>query len=244
VSHEFGHHVVYDAISNTARKESVMLHEGLADFFTQAKSGNSCLGPSVCPENSPLPSCKLQESRCLRSAENNLRYNDELYSSPVFSADQHLQSLVLSGFLWDLRTSGDMPTDLVSSYAFEALSYVPHNANVKNYMAALFYTDTQHGGTYRDLIQRIAEDRGISAQDLGINLADLPPSIGTPTANRTETPMLEKNLHLRSVSGCTISDGQDSNSTDWWVLGLLFFAPLALTCFSNRFYKEFNAPAK
>ncbi|RZA10831.1 MAG: hypothetical protein EOP10_34115, partial [Proteobacteria bacterium] len=48
VSHELGHHVVYNSITQISG-ESLVIHEALADFFTFARTGNACLGESICP---------------------------------------------------------------------------------------------------------------------------------------------------------------------------------------------------
>ena len=49
VGHQFGHHIIYATITRTSG-ESLVLHEGIADFFTFARTGNACLGQSICAE--------------------------------------------------------------------------------------------------------------------------------------------------------------------------------------------------
>ena len=68
VSHELGHHVVYNSITRISG-ESLVLHEGLADFFTFARTGNACLGESICPATSDF--CYIA-NQCLRTGENDL----------------------------------------------------------------------------------------------------------------------------------------------------------------------------
>ena len=42
IAHEFAHHVIYRGVKDTNHFESVVIHEGLADYFVYAKTGNSC----------------------------------------------------------------------------------------------------------------------------------------------------------------------------------------------------------
>lgn len=48
ILHEFGHHIVYRGLSNT-KNQSVALHEGFADYFTYAITGNNLLAENSNP---------------------------------------------------------------------------------------------------------------------------------------------------------------------------------------------------
>lgn len=90
VAHEVGHFIVYQGINKinpkvdeTAGDHSAAIHEGLADYFTYASTGDACLGDTVCPSNSPF--CwhvKLGQNRCLRIGLNiGFVYGDNTYNS-------------------------------------------------------------------------------------------------------------------------------------------------------------------
>ena len=93
VNHELGHHVIYQSIDYLSG-ESLVVHEALADFFVFARSKDSCLGESICPEDSGACAVRAQ---CLRTADNSLRLD-----SKNLPLQAHVRSQFFSGFLWDL----------------------------------------------------------------------------------------------------------------------------------------------
>lgn len=95
VGHELSHHILFENLSST-RGESLAIHEGMADYFAFAKSGDPCLGESICPKSSFV--CFVY-NRCLRTADNALVYDKKYLSS----FDWHVEGQILSGVLWDLR---------------------------------------------------------------------------------------------------------------------------------------------
>ncbi len=221
VSHEFGHHVVYQSITTIAG-DSLILHEGLADFFAMSRTGDTCLGESICPTASTL--CQVQ-SKCLRTADNTLTYGDAKY---LGYGSAHLQGQLVSGFLWDIRKDNGMPGDTLTSYVLEALPYLPSNADFKSLVAAILYVDQKHSGTYQTVIINAATKRNLSPTSLGIDLANLQASIkaSSSSAGSSDDSSSKKGGFL----GCgTIgSDLGTQQSAAQRIVLILFALPLLL----------------
>ncbi len=164
VSHEFGHHIIFKNIKNTRLVEegedlnhSGSLHEGLADFFTFAKTGDNCLGESICGPNSQGACFVINE--CLRTANNEIKYNDAQYQS--FGAGVHLKGQLVSGYLWDIREDDDVDNEELTKLVFNALSYMPESSNYADLILALMSSDKElYDGKYGCKITDAATERG------------------------------------------------------------------------------------
>lgn len=154
VSHELGHHIIYRKLT-TISGESLVLHEGLADFFTFSKTKDSCLGESICPESSTV--C-WKKSQCLRSADNTLKYQDARYNH----LEPHLKGQVISGLLWDLYTDYDVPLKDVGQLAYNSIDYFVKNSGIKDFIISLFLADkTYMDSKYTCKIYQAAQSRGM-----------------------------------------------------------------------------------
>lgn len=179
VSHEFGHHVIYRTLRSTSG-ESLVLHEGLADFFAFSRTGDACLGESICPQGSTA--CIL-ESQCLRTADNGLVYDDELWNTWAGAKYRlgHLHGQLVSGMLWDLRTEQGIPAADVSKMTMKAVSYFKENSGLRDLMLALFTADLElFGAQYADKIYAAGTKRG-----LGGMFADVTPGQPIPALEGT-----------------------------------------------------------
>lgn len=165
VSHEFSHHVIYQSITKIAG-EALILHEGLADFLTMARTSDGCLGESICPASSNA--CQIQ-SQCLRTANNSLVFFDDTYQS---YHSPHLRGQLVSGLLWDLRKNGTIPSDTLTQYVLESIVHLPSNAGFRSLIAALLYVDQNHNKTYQSAIVNAATARGLSPESFGIDIND------------------------------------------------------------------------
>lgn len=100
IMHEFGHHIIFRSLSNS-KQQSVALHEGFADYFTYAITGNNLLA-----ENS-LPSAKaLRQGNIPAGATFNRfkpRAGGGYYSVSDLLAAPHLVGEFWSGILWEIR---------------------------------------------------------------------------------------------------------------------------------------------
>lgn len=174
-SHEFGHHIVYQTV-NDIRSEALIIHEGLADFLTFSRTGDACLGESICPTGSGM--C-LADRSCLRSAENTITYNDATYKS----SKAHLQGQLVSGVLWDMRKNAAIPSDTLTRYVFDAIKYLPAAASMKSLIAAVLYVDSLNSSTYQSAIQSAASARGLGIDVLGIDMSNLQGSLTSTTSS-------------------------------------------------------------
>lgn len=136
MGHEFSHFVIYEYLSNE-NLESAILHEGLADFFMFAKQGNSCLGESICPEGSSI--CWV-ENQCLRTADNEIKFDTEEYENLIF---KHKKSQVISGLLWDLYEQG-ISLDVLDRMVFKSLKYLNKNSGFKDFFLSLLISDSEN----------------------------------------------------------------------------------------------------
>ena len=142
ISHEFGHHVVYKTIRST-EGESLVLHEGLADFFAFARSGDPCLGESICPQGTGA--CVVEApTACLRSAAIDLVYKSSVWDHWAGGSRNrlgHLHGQLVSGLLWDLRSSKAIPAEELTKLVLKAVSYFKSDSGLRDLMLALFFAD-------------------------------------------------------------------------------------------------------
>ena len=159
VSHELGHHVVYQTLTSTSG-ESLIMHEGLADFFAYARTGDGCLGESICPATSTA--CQVK-GQCLRTAENTLTYNSTAYNN--YGSMAHLKSQVISGLLWDLNASGwksgDIPLADLRKIVLRAVELLVSNSGFEHLALSLVNADDElYDGKYFDAIREAFVARG------------------------------------------------------------------------------------
>lgn len=162
VSHELGHYAIYRAVTKTSG-ESLVLHEGLADYFEAARAQDPCLGNSVCPEGSNA--CFL-ESKCLRTAENTFEFEDADWQSWLSAAGQytHLHGQVFSGLLWDLRLKAPSGPKVFDALVMRTISYLPPEAQFEDLLTYLLVTDQDlNNGVHRQIIRDTAEERGLGS---------------------------------------------------------------------------------
>jgi hypothetical protein len=155
VSHEFGHHIVYRTLKSTVR-ESLVLHEGLADFFTFARTDNACLGESICPDGSQI----CWSATCLRTAENSLKFTDTNLPTQA-----HLRSQFISGLLWDLKITKEIPIEDVAKIVFKAVDFFASEMVYEQFIAALISADQElFDGKNCAAILESATERGLAAR--------------------------------------------------------------------------------
>lgn len=157
VSHEMGHHIAFGTFSSTTG-ESLIVHEGLADFFVFLKSGDSCLGESICPAGSSL--C-IQDSRCLRRGDLPLTFNDSEYSRYA----SHQKGQVLSAALLDLHRNAGMDETTLAKLVLGAISLlVPGDGFRALFLDLLAADQQQNGGQNQCKILDVLKNRGFASQ--------------------------------------------------------------------------------
>ncbi|NRA44942.1 MAG: hypothetical protein HRU09_08320 [Oligoflexales bacterium] len=170
--HELGHHVIFQSVKSTQQLEerdgseeltdhSGAIHEGLADFFMFAKSGNSCLGESICPGSGAICS---QQGECLRNADNDLKYASDEYWN-IDNRLYHLKGQLISGLLWDIRTDGNVSETDFDSLVVRAIQFLDARSTYNNLLLALVASDHHfYQGKYCDTITNKAKERGFETQ--------------------------------------------------------------------------------
>lgn len=134
ISHELSHHFVYRTLKSTSG-ESVVIHEGLADFFVFSRTGNACLGEAICPKSSSI----CLSSKCLRAGDTTLKWDD-----PNLPSEAHKKSQVLSGLLWDLHATYSQIN--VPRLVFKAIDFLNAESTLKDFLEALFLADQSENG--------------------------------------------------------------------------------------------------
>jgi hypothetical protein len=211
VSHEFGHHVVFSSITTTSG-ESLILHEGLADALTFLRSGDACLGESICPAGSTI--CQVQ-SKCLRSGATTMKYKDSTYQS--LSSSPHRQGQIVSGFFWDLRQGGGISAGDLNQLFMTTITLLPSNADVKSLIIAILDADyATFGKKYQSVITAAAAARGMGVDTLGIDLASIDGVFGTSSGTKSASSSKKGFLGL-----CSIGADQGAGGSFGIVLAVL-----------------------
>ncbi len=133
VAHEFSHHIIYRTLK-ARHEQALALHEGLADYFTYAATGDSCLGESICPRGSPI--CYV-DGQCLRTADNDLQLEA--------NQNQHIKGQVVSALLWDLHTQWHVPTTKVLRIVFDTVAALGSDSDLRAFALTLLHVALLHG---------------------------------------------------------------------------------------------------
>lgn len=165
IAHEFAHHVIYRGVKDTNHFESVVIHEGVADFFVFSKSGNACLAETVCP----LGSFDCVQPKCLRTGDNSLSFADQKISSTA-----HGQGQIISGMLLDLvdLVASQSEVQYVSTIA-ASINYLLPRSNLGDFVQALMLADRDlNEGKFACDIYQLATDRGLGDRIEQLKCAD------------------------------------------------------------------------
>ena len=227
VSHELSHHIVFKVLKETSG-ESLRLHEGLADFFTFASTKDSCLGESICPENSLV--CMVS-GKCLRTASTTLTYHSDEYNAFPY----HLQSQLISGLLWDLQEDIGLPT--TETMVLHSLNYFTQDTNYRHFIVALMLADKDLNESANACkILEVAIERGLDDKLDGITCTDSDSweeDLQTVDSDEVETDIETETVVEREQTtiGCGVIKSHHHNSFSILQLGLfimMFFCPLVI----------------
>ena len=158
VAHELGHHIVtrFLPVGSAKDLDQLMVHEGLADFFVFAKTGDACLAESVCKASAP-EMCSVA-NRCLRAADIGYVYDKNKPDGP------HRRGQALSGMLWDLSQRSEIGTSTVVKLVMTSLKYLDRQTNLDDVYQELINADkTLNQGKNRCAIRDAAADHGFPA---------------------------------------------------------------------------------
>lgn len=162
VSHELGHHVIFKNITETSG-QSLILHEGLADYFVFAKNADPCLGRSICVPGGSDSACVIPR-QCLRVGSTTLQYNSKTYNS----YEAHYKSQLVSGFLYSLNSVFD--SSVTPKVTLHALELLVGDSGLKHLVISLMLADYQmNNGTSACKIYDAAVSRGLSSLLSGVD---------------------------------------------------------------------------
>ncbi|MEZ4740950.1 MAG: hypothetical protein R3B45_00630 [Bdellovibrionota bacterium] len=174
VGHEFGHHILFATLKSTKQLESqdgsvetpdhsAALHEGLADYFTFAQTGDACLAESICPDGTQACVVMTATKRCLRSGELDFNYNSPEYWA--LGAAFHLKGQVVSGTMWDIQNSANVDPQDFKKIAFASVDYLLSASSYSDWLIALMSADRDlFDGKYGCEIASVASSRGFDTQ--------------------------------------------------------------------------------
>ncbi|MES2744738.1 MAG: hypothetical protein V4655_04885 [Bdellovibrionota bacterium] len=225
VSHELGHHVVYHTVK-TISGESLVLHEALADFFTFARTGDACLGESICPQDDGRSYC-YKPRQCLRTAENDLKFG-----AAGLPTQAHLQGQFVSGMLWDMNTKDSIPMDHLVTLVLKGIDLLVTNSGYKHFIVALMLVDhSDFDGQYCSKILSRAKSRGLESKLTDVTcdtIVDNPTLTPAPTSS-VATPTAAKSSSKKSCG--TLSGSSSGQSAS---LLLILFLPIAISFFRRK----------
>lgn len=251
--HELAHGVIYEHLFSTYQsnesededpldmEHSGALHEGLADYFTFASTGDACLGESVCPNGADRGIC-YRQGRCLRVGDSDLVYGSKDYWNlgQIF----HLKGQLVSGFLWDIRSSlssaaqGQVEFDQV---VLDSLKYLLPRSTYYDFLLALFVADSERGGKFACALYDSALDRGFS-RDLSRIIDDCTKKFDKTSAGNGSSKLIKNDFTpsgkgakrgvVKVEGGCGVIAGVDHQSHPYLNLFMviMFFAfPLLIS---------------
>ncbi len=225
VSHEFTHHVIFSKVTSTSG-ESLVLHEGLADYFAFERGGNACLGESICPDNSPI--CVVPK-HCLRSGENTLSYLSDVYRT----LGAHQQGQVISGLLWNLRSK--LGQDKILKTTYGSINYLPQDAGFSDFFTALLLAnrDLYQGADACAIVDEL-NSRAFQAKLGNINCSDpttfpAERSVGVSDSSEPKPPASTPAKKSKSLCGSLpVGHGAGGGSGTAAGGAMLVFSPLLL----------------
>jgi hypothetical protein len=162
VSHELGHHFIYQTLQDVSSFESKSVHEGMADYFVMARNNSPCLGPLICPQGGTV----CISTSCLRSSDNTMRFDD----NTLLTLSPHQYGQLVSGLLWDLGKSlGSQSSS--ANIALKAISFFDKAAGFVDVVQSLMEADqAMNAGKNACTIQQVADNRGLTTQLTSANI--------------------------------------------------------------------------
>ena len=239
VAHEIGHHMIFRTITSTkyddtsaTKNHSGSIHEGMADFFAYARSGDSCLGESICPAGSSL--CIIPN--CLRTAalsKTDWNYESSFYKSQP-DAGVHIKGMLVAATLWDAMKDGGNNLEF-AKLTLNSIDYLKSPASsYSDLFIALVNSDKElFAGKYCPVILASAKARGLGTLAAAAGSCETPkviprsnssvPIVGSTGAspNSSSTETSKTTLKKRSSSGCS------AGTTNWSnIFHFILVAPL------------------
>jgi hypothetical protein len=223
ISHEIGHYVIFKWIYEVSSLDSKILHEGLADFFVYDRTGDTCLGESICPG-----ALKCVTASCLRVGNVDFTYGDATWNSLT---EFHKKGQLIATALYNIR--GLLPAGVAGKVAFKALSKVSPNSSIQQYVIALLHAEADlfasvHRGVFLEQLRKA----GFSSWLVGAETT-LPPVPVVGEKPPAAPPSTSSNKSKKWWKfGCTVSS--EDPSLNWYLILLLSFPVCYLSLFTRR----------
>ncbi len=250
--HEFGHHIVFRTISEI-KGQALGMHEGFADYFTYAATGNNFLAESVVASAG---------ASFLRAANRTGTLADY---PPTSSTPPHAAGEFWSTVLWDIRTSlgpwqnGYFKFDKI---VYHAIDLMRSNETYYGAIAALLRSAEIFASSYGDdpvlLKEKILAEfhkRGFVQQPRGDG--SLPPATALLAASTTPTSVSatndttsvtssskKKNSSFLGIACSVAGSSRGHGTADLGTLLLLVLLGAALTPSIRRTPSGALAPAR
>jgi len=226
VGHEFGHHIVFQTLKET-KDDSLVVHEGLADAFTFLRTGNACLGESICPMNSPIR-CEIRAS-CLRTAENTYKYG-----AADLPKEAHFRSQFISGFIWDLQANESFSLTDLTKLMYRSVDFFLSDSGYHDLVLAMMLADQDlFAGKHLCAIEAAAIERGLESVirdlDCHSSLPTLSDDAPTATNNSSKTKIASGGTSEKQ--GCAVVGSSDSSNQSIW---LVLVSPLLWAILRRR----------
>jgi len=231
VAHEIGHHMIFRTITSTKfddtsanKNHSGAIHEGMADFFAYARTGDSCLGESICPPGSPM--CIVPS--CLRTAalsKTDWNYESSFYKSQP-EAGVHIKGMLVAATLWDAMKAGGNNAEF-SKVALNSIDYLKSPASsYSDLFVALVSSDKElFGGKYCPAILASAAARGLGGVAAEAGTCETPkvktrtnsstPIVGaggtSGAAPETQAQAAKAAVKKRQTGGCSVGGTDPSH---------------------------------
>lgn len=165
IYHELTHAVIYGAgvSSSGPRREAVALHEGLADYFTAAFTGDPGIGQWLYL-TFPNGATRVDQP----SEPWNYDHYDRVGFAGGEAGSPWGNGMILSATLWDLRASLGKSAD---SLVLESLVFLPESPVWSQFANALLEADHEHhaGRWQADIVRTLLQRRIHGAVEVGID---------------------------------------------------------------------------
>ena len=235
VMHEFGHHVVFRGLSNS-KQQSVALHEGFADYFTYAVSGNNLLAENSYPGRASLRQGNIQPGTTFtkfkpRAGGGYLGVLDYL-SAP------HSIGEFWSGILWELRTT--LGRNSTGSYkmdkiVWDSIDLIKSDGGLNDGVFAVSESAKRYAerfGEDASALQKIVNNTFVKYEfaRFGSSGELLPADALISNVSSTQTTSKKKRWGCGDLTFMQHSDSRKtSHSSDSVLIGLLLGIPFALS---------------
>ena len=165
VSHELGHHVVYQHLTDTTG-HSLVVHEAIADTFVFLDTQDPCLGRLICPSGGTL----CYNATCLRVGTFPYNFGDSIVREKY--AEAHRLSQIISSMLWDIG-NGDSSRSItaigvkdIAKIVLKAVDFFPASfgSSYGGFISDLVQADQSlNNGANCNTIVNAAKSRGLQA---------------------------------------------------------------------------------